>query len=113
MSKNEDELGEIADIYNVLKSDAKTIVDDLHDGVTMWREAAAGAIASVGFILFLTMDYLAYSWTNEPIVLVRWLTVGLFLVMAVVMAYIGIAGFVKYFRLRKKYSGLFERASKL
>ena len=50
---DEDDLLELADIYSVLKSDAKTIVADLQGGVTMWREAAAGAIASAGFVILI------------------------------------------------------------
>lgn len=114
--KNDDEddkLDELSDIYNVLKSDAKTIVDDLHSGVAMWREASAGAVASTGFLVILILFYLRFSWSLEPLVLVRWLTVALWLVMAVIMAYIGTAGFAKYFKLRKKYSNLFEKAKKL
>ena len=107
------DLGELSDIYGVLKQDAKTIIDDLHDGVTMWREAAAGAFASTAFMVFFILFYLRYSWSQEPIVIVRWLTLGLFLVMAVVMAYITVAGLVKYYQLRRKYSNLFEKAKKL
>ena len=107
------DLGRLSDIYATIKQDAKTIIDDLNDGVIMWREAAAGATASAGFLVIIILFYLRYSWSLEPLIIVRWLTLGLFLVMAVVMAYIGIAGFAKYFQLRRKYSGLFEKAKKL
>lgn len=57
-SNNEDEVKELAEIYAVLKQDAKSIITDLEGGVAMWREAAAGAVTAVGFIaiISLTLD---------------------------------------------------------
>ena len=109
--KNEDDLNELADIYSVLKSDAKTIVADLQGGVTMWREAAAGAIASAGFIVILTLFYLQFN--TEPIAELRWATLAFFIGMAIVMGFIGVVGFKKYFELRRKYASLFEKAKLL
>jgi hypothetical protein len=50
---DDDELKQLQDIYSELRSDAKQIVIDLEGGVAMWREAAAGAFASAGFIVIL------------------------------------------------------------
>ncbi|MGI0079692.1 MAG: hypothetical protein ACRECH_08710 [Nitrososphaerales archaeon] len=110
---NDNEFNELSDIYNVLKQDAKAIIRDLEGGVVMWREAAAGAVASTGFLTILILFYFKYSFAQEPIVALRWATLGLFLGMALVMAVVGAIGFRKYFQLRRKYRPLFARAKKL
>jgi hypothetical protein len=51
----EEELGGLSDVYSILTNDAKSIIFDLKGGVAMWREAAAGAAASAGFIVILIL----------------------------------------------------------
>lgn len=110
------ELGALADIYDLLKGDAKQIVVDLEGGVAMWREAAAGAFASAGFLVILAFTSFNPSSGNP---LNFWGTVGrdLYLVLAAVLTVtmlgFGVYGFRKYYQLRRKYAGLFSRAAKL
>ena len=106
-------MNDLSEIYTILKTDAKTIINDLKGGIAMWREAAAGAAASCGFIIIIILFYVRFSFSLEPIVEVRWITIGLFAAMAVLMAWIAIAGFAKYFHLKRRYSSLFEKAKKL
>jgi hypothetical protein len=43
-SDDEKEVKELSEIYDVLRSDARQIIADLHGGVVMWREAAAARL---------------------------------------------------------------------
>lgn len=106
------EVKELSEIYDVLKSDARGIILDLQGGVTMWREAAAGALASAGFIVIITLTFADTAASQEP----AWesvLTLGFFGVMAVLMSAIAVWGFRRYFQLRRKYADLFRRAKSL
>ena len=104
------DLNSLSDIYSILKGDAKHIVRDLEKGVVMWREAAAANVAAAGFLLILAQTgYRFFSMTTGE---------GL----AIVIAELALAaflfalaghGFRKYFKLRKKYAGLFEKAKSL
>ena len=111
-SDDEKEVKELSEIYEVLKSDAKEIVLDLQGGVTMWREAAAGALASAGFIVIIILSFFGTAANQEP----AWestLTLGFFAAMAIVMSAIAVRGFRRYFQLRRKYADLFRRAKSL
>lgn len=111
-SDGEKEVKELSEIYEVLKSDAKEIVFDLQGGVTMWREAAAGALASAGFTVIITLTFLGTAANQEPV----WasiLTLGFFAAVAIMMSAIGVWGFRRYFQLRRKYAGLFRLAKSL
>ena len=112
-SENEDgeELDELSDVYSVLSQDAKAIISDLKDGVMMWREASAGAAASVGFILILILTALRFYPPGNSIE--GWLYVIGSSVIGIIMAFISASGFRKYFQIKKKYSSLFEKAKKL
>ena len=111
-----EELNQLSDIYAELRTDAKQIVTDLEGGVTMWREAAAGAFASAGFLVILALTFVQPTAGNP---LDFWGSVGLtvYVVLAVVLAAtmlaFGVYGFRKYYQLRRKYSGLFARVNKL
>ena len=108
---DDEEIGQLSDVYSVLKHDAKSIVLDLEGGVMMWREAAAGAAACTGFIIFLiltTFKFYNLGWSAEG-----WAYIIGSIVVAGVMAVISATGFQKYFRLRKKYSTLFQKAQKM
>lgn len=111
-SGDESEVKELSEVYDVLKKDARGIILDLQGGVTMWREAAAGALACAGFIIIITLDFLGSAATREP----AWesaLTLAFYGVMGVLMSAIAVWGFSRYFRLRRKYAGLFKRAKGL
>ena len=113
MAKPEDdqEVNDLSEIYSTLRQDAKAIIFDLKGGIVMWREAAAGAATSAGFILILILTTFHYSSPGNS--LEGWAYILGSAAVAVVMAIISGKGFRKYFQLRKKYAPLFERASKL
>jgi hypothetical protein len=109
--RDNEDLDQLSDIYSVLRQDAKAIVLDLKGGVVMWREAAAGAAASSGFILILILTAFRFYPPGDSIE--GWAYVIGSTLVGVAMAFISVVGFRKYFLLKKKYSSLFERAEKL
>jgi hypothetical protein len=103
------EVEELSEIYGVLKDDAKTIVNDLRGGVAMWREAAGANAGTAGFLFILALT----TWHYGPSGLEGTLLIGAQLVLAAVMLGFAILGFRKYFRLVRKYQGLFKKAEQL
>ena len=102
--------GDLSEIYDVLKTDAKVIVNDLRGGVTMWREAAGADIAAAGFLLILALTEVHYDVVSglEGTALLAGQ-----LVLAAVLAGLGVFGLGRYAKLRRRYKGLFARAEKL
>jgi hypothetical protein len=111
MKDDDKDIDNLSDIYSVLKQDAKAIIYDLKGGVVMWREAAAGAAASAGFILILILT--AFRFYPPGNSLGGWAYILGSAAVCVIMAAISAVGFRRYFQLRKKYAPLFERAKKL
>jgi hypothetical protein len=111
MARTDDdvEIGGLSEVYDVLKDDAKTIITDLQGGVTMWREAAAANLAVAGFLFILALTTYHYG----PSGVEGTLTIAFEIILAVVSLGFSAFGFRKYFRLRSRYQGLFERAKKL
>ena len=111
MSKSEDdpEIAQLSEIYDVLRNDAKEIVRDLQGGVVMWREAAGANVAVAGFIFVLVLTTTSFG----PGGIEGTLMVLAYLAVAAVSIYFAGVGFRKYFRLKRRYQGLFERAKKL
>ena len=111
MSRTDDdaEIGELSEIYDELRGDAKTIVQDLKGGVAMWREAAGANVASAGFILILALT----TWHYGPSGLEGTILIVAQLVLAAVLLGFAVFGFRKYFRLVRKYQGLFKKAEQL
>ena len=101
MSRTDDdaEIGELSEIYEELRGDAKTIVQDLKGGVAMWREAAGANVASAGFILILALT----TWHYGPSGLEGTILIVAQLVLAAVLLGFAVFGFRKYFHLMKKY----------
>jgi|SRR5579862_9168608 len=109
--ENEDkEINDLSDIYSALRHDAKAIIYDLKGGVVMWREAAAGAAASTGFILILILTAFRFYPPNS---IEGWAYVTGAGIVALIMAFISASGFRKYFKLKRKYDPLFQKAEKL
>lgn len=111
-SVDESEVKDLSEIYELLKGDAKEIVLDLRGGVTMWREAAAGALASAGFIAMLILTFLDTAASKMP----AWEStaiVGFYAAVGVMMSAIAVWGLRRYFQLRRRYAGLFQRAQRL
>ena len=105
-----EELDKLSDVYSVLTKDAKSIIFDLKGGVAMWREAAAGAAASAGFIVILILTAFRFY---PPSSIEGWAYILGAGALAVIMAVISAFGFRKYFVLSKKYRPLFQKAEKL
>jgi hypothetical protein len=105
----ETEVEELSEIYGVLRDDAKTIVNDLRGGVAMWREAAGANAGTAGFLLILALT----TWHYGPSGFEETLLIGAQLVLAGVMLGFATLGFRKYFRLVRKYQGLFKKAEQL
>ena len=108
-SNAETETEELSEIYDTLKDDAKTIVNDLKGGVTMWREAAGANAGTAGFLLILALT----TWHYGPSGFEGTLLVGAQLILAVVMLSFAVFGFKRYFRLIWKYQGLFKKVQQL
>lgn len=104
------EVERLSEIYDVLAGDAKQIVDDLQGGVRMWREAAGANLAVAGFVFVLALT--TYQ-TSYPGGIEGAATILAELALAAVMLGLAVVGLRKYFRLRRRYEGLFERAKKL
>ena len=109
VSQDDAEVEELSEIYDVLKTDAKTIVDDLHGGVRMWREAAGANAAAAGFILILALTTLRYG----PSGIEGAAVITAQLIIAAILLGLSVFGFRKYSRLARRYQGLFQRAEKL
>ncbi|HUI24387.1 MAG TPA: hypothetical protein VLY82_08395 [Nitrososphaerales archaeon] len=110
-SDDEKEVKELSEIYELLRSDARQIVADLHGGVVMWREAAAGSLTTALFIVILLLTSIHYNMFGGGSQLQAYVAgTG---VVAIVMGAFSLVGFRKYFILRKRYAGLFNRAKKL
>ena len=106
---SETETDELAEIYDVLKDDAKTIVNDLKGGVAMWREAAGANAGTAGFLLILALT----TWHYGPSGFEGTFLVGAQLTLAAVMLGLTVFGFRRYFRLVRNYQGLFKKAEQL
>jgi hypothetical protein len=110
LEAEDQEFERLSQFYDALRSDAKSIVLDLQGGVTMWREAAGANLASAGFLVILALSsFRLYS----PLGLETTLIIAAQLALAAVLFAMATFGLRKYFRLRKRYGGLFERAKKL
>ena len=111
VAENQEELGSLSEIYDVLRQDARTIVHDLQGGVRMWREAAGANLAAAGFLLIValtTYERLGGLELNEGGIIL-----AAQLVLAAVLIGFAIVGLRRWSQLRRKYAGLFDRAEKL
>jgi hypothetical protein len=75
----------------------------------MWREAAGANAATAGFLVILALT----TWHYGPSGLEGTVLVGAQLVLAVMMSGFAAFGFRRYFRLVKRYQGLFKKADQL
>ncbi len=121
------EIAELSEVYGMLKRDAKDMLYDLLDGVTLWRSTARilFGIAIIAFILGLLFLWgasraihliiAAPGFLNE---LTSFFTdlalIGVFMLgLGAVTTLAGVHYRRKYYSLRKKYSELYETAKKL
>ena len=103
------EVAQLSEIYDALRTDARSIVEDLRGGVIMWREAAGANAAAAGFILILALTTYRYG----PSGLEGAATIAAQLVLAAILLCFSVYGFRKYFRLSRRYRPIFQRAEKL
>lgn len=75
----------------------------------MWREAAGANVAVAGFVIVLALTSINYGPGGIEGTAIR---LG-YLFIAAYSIYYAVVGFRKYFRLRRRYQGLFEKAKKL
>ena len=111
VAENQEELGSLTEIYDVLRQDARTIVNDLQGGVRMWREAAGANLAAAGFLLIValtTYERLGGLALNEGGIIF-----AAQLVLAAVLVGFAVVGLRRWSQLRRKYAGLFDKAEKL
>jgi hypothetical protein len=109
------ELVGLADVYAMLKRDAKDMLQYLLDGVSLWRYTARMllGVAALAFGLVPLFAWGASSTSPSPVStglgLIAIFMTGLGLITSLTgMRYRG-----KYSVLRKKYSELYETAKKL
>jgi hypothetical protein len=106
---DEGEIGNLSEIYGVLREDAKTIVEDLRGGVAMWREAAGANAATAGFLVILALT----TWHYGPSGPEGTVLIGAQLVLAAMMSGFAAFGFRRYFRLVRRYQELFKKAEQM
>ena len=113
MSESEsedDEIEEVSEVYDTLRKDAKPLITDLVEGVSMWQSYSH-------LLLYLGLLGFFLAWiTAFP----RVLSVADIWVSGIAAAGLGITGVAasfwassKYRRLKRKYLKLFEIASRL
>jgi hypothetical protein len=121
------EIAELSEVYGMLKRDAKDMLHDLLDGVTLWRSTARilFGIAVIAFILGLLFLWSATraihlvvaapGFLNELTSFFNDLSlIGVFMLgLGAVTTLAGAHYRRKYYSLRRKYSELFETAKKL
>jgi hypothetical protein len=124
---DEPEIAELSEVYGMLKRDAKDLLYDLLDGVTLWRSTARilFGVAIIAFILGLLFLWGASRAVHLIITAPGFLIeltsffndlalIGVFMLgLAAVTTLAGVRYRRKYFSLRKKYSELYETAKRL
>jgi membrane protein YdbS with pleckstrin-like domain len=104
---DDQEIADIAEVYDALKKDAKNLISDLQAGVRMWvRNSVALIVMAVSAVNIAWYATPNPSWSNP------W-----FVVPATLFIMIGAALAIYYYTharfLRRKYARLFEAAKKL
>ena len=101
---------ELLKLYEELRRDAKLLVDDLSEGVRLWRAAAAlmVLISALGFfILAIALNPGSVEFLSVP---VEYFAASLMGVSALFGAVVSAR---KYRRLRRKYQRLFDAAKRM
>ena len=124
---DEPEIAELSQVYVMLRRDAKGMLYDLLDGVSLWRSTSRilFGLATVAFILGLLFLWGASRAIHLTIAAPGFLNelnsffndlllIGVFMLgLGVVTLLSGVRYRQKYYLLRRKYSELFETAKKL
>jgi len=107
----ESELAELAEVYGLLKKDAKEMLHDLLAGVSLWRSTARilFGVAVLAFALVPLFVWGASAGGGSGLGLIAVFMFGLGLVTATN----GLRYRRRYSQLKEKYSELYEAAKKL
>ena len=106
----QDGSAELLQLYEELRRDARLLVDDLSEGVRLWRAAAAMMvlISVLGFfILAIALNPGSVKFISVP---VEYFAAGLMGVSALAGA---VVSAWKYRKLRRKYQRLFDAAKRM
>jgi hypothetical protein len=108
---DEDRLVELAEVYGLLKRDAKDMLHDLLAGVSLWRSTAyiLFGVAVLAFVLVPLFVWGASAGGGSSLGLIAVFMFGLGLVTAIN----GLRYRRRYIGLKEKYSELYEAAKKL
>jgi hypothetical protein len=109
------ELVNLAEVYAMLKRDAKDMLQDLLDGVSLWKSTAR-MLFGVAILAFLLVPLFVWGastagrgWTSALLGLIGVFMLGL----GSITTLTGRTYQKKYTGLRKKYTELYETAKKL
>jgi hypothetical protein len=110
MVESTDEIEELSEVYDVLRQDAKSLIVDLKDGVSMWR--LAGRLLLYLSIIGFFLAYLNVFPSSPPGL---WKTLAL--LAALGLGIFGAAAAIwterRYSMLKRKYDALFRAAGKM
>ena len=113
-SVDEEKIADLAEVYGMLKKDAKDMLQDLLDGVSLWKASARNLF---GFALVALALVPLFGWgasTNQGFLSQGLGLIGIFLFgLALVTTLTGLRYRQKYLVLKRKYSELYETAKKL
>lgn len=105
-----EELQDLASVLEQLRSDAKSLVKDLLEGVELWKRFSniLICVSLLGFFLVYVVIFprtlaIPYIWTE----IIAALIIGGAALFGAIQAYI------KFYNLRKKYKLLFEASKRL
>jgi hypothetical protein len=112
---DQEKFADLADVYGLLKRDAKDMLQDLLDGVSLWKHTAR-VMFGVAALAFALVPLFAWGASSTG---PGFLAAGLGLIaifmfgLGSVTSFTGLRYRRKYLILRKKYSELYETAKKL
>jgi hypothetical protein len=111
----ERKIEDLAEVYGMLKRDAKDMLRDLLEGVSLWRHTAR-VLFGVAVLAFALVPLFAYgaSYSSPGYLAAGLGLIGLFMLgLGLVSAISGVRYRSKYIRLRQKYTELYDAAKKL
>jgi hypothetical protein len=114
---DKEELSDLSEVYRLLKQDAKDMLFDLLEGVSLWRSNARMMFFFSGLSFFLALVFVwgtAASYSPGSVAPFPLAVIAIFLFgLGVATVFSGFRYRRKYRNLREKYSELYEAANKL
>ena len=111
----EGKIEDLAEVYGMLKRDAKDMLQDLLEGVSLWRHTAR-VLFGVAVLALGLVPLFAYgaSYASPELLAAGLELIGLFLFgLGLAAGISGVRYRNKYNRLRQKYTELYDAAKKL